>query len=198
MISFLTNWTEQIAIAVIIVSIFELILPKGNLKKYIKIVLGIYVVFCIISPFVNASNLFEFTELNQYVENTTSISNEQVDQTSMNLRLEKLYIEQIKNDIEKKVDTYGYKVSKCSIDADLDSSSQNPGIHSIDLVLKKKGIVDVEKVEISVTNEENIDTTENKENENQIETNSDVQTIKEALAQSYEISNDIIKIKINK
>ena len=39
MINFLSNWIEQIAIAVIIVSIFELILPKGNLKKYIKEVL---------------------------------------------------------------------------------------------------------------------------------------------------------------
>ena len=39
MINFLSNWIEQIAIAVIIVSIFELILPKGNLKKYIDIIL---------------------------------------------------------------------------------------------------------------------------------------------------------------
>ena len=36
MINFLSDWIEQIAIAVIIVSIFELILPKGNLKKYIN------------------------------------------------------------------------------------------------------------------------------------------------------------------
>ena len=53
MINFLSNWIEQIAIAVIIVSIFELILPKGNLKKYIKLVLGIYIIFCMIYPFVN-------------------------------------------------------------------------------------------------------------------------------------------------
>ena len=55
MISFLKRWTSEIVVAVIIVSIFELILPNGNLKKYIKVVLGIYIVFCMISPFVDSN-----------------------------------------------------------------------------------------------------------------------------------------------
>ena len=42
MINFLSNWIEQIAISVIIVSIFELILPKGNLKKYKSCTWNIY------------------------------------------------------------------------------------------------------------------------------------------------------------
>ena len=62
MISFLKTWIEQLAIAVVITSLFELIIPKGNLKKYIKIVLGLYVVFSIISPFVNSNALYDIKE----------------------------------------------------------------------------------------------------------------------------------------
>ena len=74
MINFLSNWIEQIAIAVIIVSIFELILPKGNLKKYIKVVLGIYIIFCMISPFVNSSALYDIgnIDLEKYTQNNIS------------------------------------------------------------------------------------------------------------------------------
>lgn len=58
MINFLSKWIEGIAIAVIIASIFEMILPDGNIKKYIKIVLGIYIIFSIISPFVDSKELY--------------------------------------------------------------------------------------------------------------------------------------------
>ena len=47
MIEFLSNWIQGIAIAVIIASIFEMLLPNGNIKKYVKVILGIYIVFCI-------------------------------------------------------------------------------------------------------------------------------------------------------
>ena len=51
MIEFLSKWIEGIAIAAIVASIFEMILPNGNIKKYVKVILGIYIVFSIISPF---------------------------------------------------------------------------------------------------------------------------------------------------
>ena len=50
MLGFLRNWVEQIALAVIIASIFEMILPSGKSQKYIKMVLGIFIIFNIISP----------------------------------------------------------------------------------------------------------------------------------------------------
>ena len=50
---FLSYWLQGIVIAVIITTIIELILPNSNSKKYIKVVLGVYVVFNIITPIVN-------------------------------------------------------------------------------------------------------------------------------------------------
>ena len=62
MINFLSGWIEQISVSVIIVSIFEMIIPKGNIKKYIEIILGIYITYCIIAPFVNSGQLFDLDE----------------------------------------------------------------------------------------------------------------------------------------
>ena len=61
MINFLSNWIEQITLSVIIVSIFELILPKGNLKKYIKVVLGVYIIYCFILLFGYKKNPTKFS-----------------------------------------------------------------------------------------------------------------------------------------
>ena len=75
MINFLGKWIEGIAIAVIVASIFEMILPDGNIKKYVKIVLGIYIIFSIISPFVDRKELYNlniFKEIDTYSNNIVS------------------------------------------------------------------------------------------------------------------------------
>lgn len=75
MIDFLSKWIEGIAIAVIITSIFEMILPDGNIKKYIKIVLGVYIIFSIITPFVNSKELYNLNiskEMDTYSNNIVS------------------------------------------------------------------------------------------------------------------------------
>ena len=74
MIKFLSSWVEGIAIAVIVASIFEMILPNGNIKKYVKIVLGIFIIFNIISPFVSG-NVFNSFDLEKELENYTSNTN---------------------------------------------------------------------------------------------------------------------------
>ena len=50
MIEFCREWCEGIIIAVIISIIIEAILPDGNNKKYVKVVVGIYIIFTILNP----------------------------------------------------------------------------------------------------------------------------------------------------
>ena len=72
MIEFLRKWIEGIAITVIIASIFEMLLPNGNIKKYVKMLLGIYIIFSIISPFIDKKVMGNFDlskEIDTYSEN---------------------------------------------------------------------------------------------------------------------------------
>ena len=183
MISFLSNWIEQITISIITVSIFELILPKGNLKKYIKVVLGIYIIFCIISPFVNTSKLYDLENFD-----TNKLAKEKsssVNQESMDKRLQNLYIDELKKDISKKVNENGYNVEKIDIDANLQQDSENPGIHNIDLVITNNKIESVKKVEIG--NKKEDETKQNNEN---------IEKIKEELEKDYEVDKKIINVKL--
>ena len=83
---------------------------------------------------------------------------------------------------------YGYKIQSINVDANLNADGVDPGIHKIYLSLTKKqvGIEDINKVEINVNNKK---TEKGEENE-------DIKKIKNILAQTYEISEEIISIKI--
>ena len=52
MINSISSWAEQIIIAVIIGVLIEMILPKSNSKKYIKTIIGVYILYTIISPII--------------------------------------------------------------------------------------------------------------------------------------------------
>ncbi len=192
MINFLHKWIEQIAIAVILVSIFEMLLPNGNIKKYIKMILGLFVVFSIISPFVDSKALYNL--------NTNDIIGEYnlTQQESVNDKIEDSYIKELENDITKTVEEQGYNVKSCKIDARIYSGDKDAGIKSINIILLSKNkkeennnnsdIETVNKVEIGVNIGDN-----EKTEENDI-TDKDIKTLKKFLSEHYEIDKKVINI----
>ena len=113
MIDFLSSWAKTLSLSVIIVSILEMLLPNNKTKKYIRMVMGIYILFNIVSPFmksVQASSVENFSFEN-YTNNITVQTKN--NQSSIDKRLEQLYIEQLEKDIKTKITNKGYDVIKC-------------------------------------------------------------------------------------
>ncbi len=52
MIEFLSSWAQGIIVAVIIATLIEMILPNSSSKKYVKVVIGMYILFTIVSPII--------------------------------------------------------------------------------------------------------------------------------------------------
>lgn len=212
MIDFLSSWAEQIIIAIIISSIIEMILPDNKNKKYIKMVIGIYVLFTIISPIINKKDLFNINnfDIESFTAKETN-SNikkiEAVNQKSMDERLEELYIEELENNIKSKVMQEGYNVISCKVDAILNGDAENQEIKNINLVVSKiankediieskdsnSNIKNINKIEINVGLNKLLGN--NKDNEEAQTTNIDIQRLKEVLSSYYEI--DIKKINIS-
>ena len=163
MINFLSSWAEQVILAVIIATILELILPNSKNKKYVQMVIGVYVLFNIISPIIKNREKLVFSEidLDKYITTSTKI-----EQSSMDARLEKIYLDELENNIKSKFKNAGIEIIKCTIDAELDTTKKNAGIHSIDVKVKN---VDDEKK---------------------------ISKIKQEIIEEYEISEDKIKIII--
>lgn len=103
MVSFISSWAQQIIFAVIIGTILQMLLPEGKNKKYIKIVIGVYVLFAVISPVIGKKIDLNLDELNLSVNSAES----SLDETSQN-QINNLYTTNLKQDIILKLKNKGY------------------------------------------------------------------------------------------
>lgn len=144
MIEFFKSWCEGIIVAVIISIIIESILPEGNTKKYVKVVIGIYIIFTILNPFLGKLDTnIEFSDnFNLATVETSSINTENI---------KKLYAEGIKETLKENIkEEFGYIVT--NVEINYDETYEN--IESIALILQENGIAQIEKVEIGSSQKE--------------------------------------------
>ena len=184
MINFINSWIKGIIIAVIISTIIEMILPEGNIKKYVRTVIGIFIVFSIISPIVTKITGKEFKLKTYELPNT---KNYQITAIDTNAYIENTYKEKLKQDMKKNIENLGYKVYQISLE--VSKSEDNYGyIKTVKMSITKeqKQLSKIEQVEIYIGNEiekkvEDIDETEKT-------------VIKNYLSNNYGISMDQIYI----
>lgn len=103
MVSFISSWAQQIIFAVIIGTILQMLLPEGKNKKYIKIVIGVYVLFAVISPVIGKNIDLNLDEFNLSVNSAES----SLDETSQD-QINNLYTTNLKQDIILKLKNKGY------------------------------------------------------------------------------------------
>lgn len=217
MIESLSTWAKNITLAVVIVSLIEMLLPNNKTKKYVKVVMGIYILWNIISPIVSKDITFDFDNIiNGTSTQTTSTTIQSVDQTSMDKRLKEICEEELEKDIRNKIEENGYIVNSCDVDIEV---SMNQGTQEISDI--KKIALNVEKSEkqqIENNQEENNETSienimvqevqkirkvqigqkeEEQESQNDAEnkmSTSDIQNIKKILCEEYGVSEKCLKI----
>lgn len=209
MINFLSSWVKNLSLALIIVSILEMILPNNKTKKYVRTVMGLYILFSIISPFIENSSKINLNniDLDSYTENTKTASSkvEEVDQTSMDNRINEIYKEELQKDITQKIEEKGYKVETCKVVAYI--SEKNSEIEKItvkingkineenDNDVKNNTIENKIVTEIQKIQKVNIGVGENKENKEETNiTKTDIKVIKDFLIKEYGVSEKCLKI----
>ena len=117
MIESISVWARGIVIAVIVVTIIEMILPDNKNKKYIKVVIGIYILFCIINPVIGKSINFESFNLDTYFS-SESTSNNVSKKEENNDKIQKLFEENMKKQIKKELNSRGYDSENIFIKTD--------------------------------------------------------------------------------
>lgn len=122
----LNNWLQGIIIAVVISTIIEMILPNGNSKKYIKVILGLYVLFNIVTPIINIItkkeiNLSSIINSNDFAKATQSYEvssiNKNISQINEN-SIKEIYKNKLKNDIKAKIEEKEYEVEKIIVEVE--------------------------------------------------------------------------------
>lgn len=93
-------WCENILVAVMISTLIEMLLPEGKSQKYIRVVIGIYIIFTILQPVLKLTNTSislqnVISELEPEESNIGNIKNIEKEQ--------KDYIKEIEENLKKEV-----------------------------------------------------------------------------------------------
>lgn len=118
--NWISGWIQGIIIAVIIGTIIEMLLPDGNCKKYIKVVIGVYILFSIVSPVItkvtgNEFRVSDIYDINTYIEVSAKSSQENIENNQQN-QIKQVYITNLKNDMKQKIQKKGYSVKSLTLE----------------------------------------------------------------------------------
>ena len=169
MVEFLSSWAGNITVSVIIATIIEMILPEGKNRKYIKTVIGVYILFIILSPIItkisgqeiDMQNIFEGYEITA------------IEASSLNTEesIKEIYLNNLKTDITSKLKQRGYEVLQIQVEIEENYEK----INKIIVSLKKAENSTIKKVEIGKQEAEKLTTSEIKEIKEYLSTTYDVQ-----------------------
>ncbi|MCI8548769.1 MAG: stage III sporulation protein AF [Bacilli bacterium] len=204
MIEWMSTWAEQIIVAVIIGTIIEMILPNGKNKKYVKTIIGVYILFTIISPIISKvtktdMNNLDF-EFEKYLEDTDTYQTmAQTLSTNNDNKTMEIYINNIKEDMKNKIQDKGYKLINIDIKIISKDNEDYGKIESISLKIDKKDEEDKQENKISI-NEITIGNKNNVNNEIEEKNNIDMSKIKELkqyISSVYDVNIKNIQINNN-
>lgn len=212
MIEFMSSWVKGLGLAIVIVSILEMLLPNNKTKKYIRMVMGIYILFTIISPFISNQEVFDINDIN-LEEYTTTQTSTTLNQTSMDERIKELYIQELEKDITKKLTEKGYEVTSCKVKAEISDKEEETKISQIKVNVQKsqendnsenneneqnlenKIVTQIQKIKpIDTSIKEGDSEEDTKEKQNTQVSKSDIQNIKKFLIEEYGVNEKCLEI----
>ena len=163
--NWISNWIQGIIIAVIIGTIIEMLLPEGNCKKYVKVVIGVYILFSIVSPVITKVTGSEFRvsdiyDINSYIEASTKSTQDYAEINKEN-QIKQIYETNVKKDMKQKIEEKGYKVKSIFLELANDEQYTLKKIN-ISLSLKEQN---TEENDVKIVNEIQISVANNNENQ---------------------------------
>lgn len=199
MIKFINSWAQGVILAVIIATIIEIILPEGKNKKYVKTVIGVYILFTIIYPLINK---FTKTNINTLIENTTKQMSTYQENNSLKIDtdkyIESTYKNKIEEDIRKRANEKNLNITSLNVYIETEDENRYGMLNSLVMKVEKnetsKKNNDVNQIkEINIS--KNVQNNEIIENKDRTATEKEINEFKEYINATYYLEKE--KIHIN-
>ena len=115
MIDFILKNVQSIIMAIVLITIIEMLLPENNNKKYVKIVSSIYLIITILNPFIELVNKdFKLDFLNKIKKAESNYIN-QAD-------IKKFYANSLNETIKMELKEKGFDIKSVEIELSSDYS----------------------------------------------------------------------------
>ena len=195
MIEFLSSWAQGIIVAVIIATLIEMILPNSSSKKYVKVVIGMYILFTIVSTIIKKLggkdinlNTIDIEKYEQQISKSdNTISRKFEDNNTRSIK--DIYVSNLKADISAKLKEKGYEIDTSDIQI---KDDENYTIEKITLKLIKMEQKQGKNNEIVINTVEIGNTISQKDSKTL--SDDDKQEVKDYISETYDIDKKNINI----
>ena len=195
MIEFLSSWAQGIIVAVIIATLIEMILPNSSSKKYVRVVIGMYILFTIVSPIIKKLggkdinlNTIDIEKYEQQISKSdNTISRKFEDNNTRSIK--DIYVSNLKADISAKLKEKGYEIDTSDIQI---KDDENYTIVKITLKLIKMEQKQEKNNEIVINTVEIGNTISQKDSKTL--SDDDKQEVKDYISETYDIDKKNINI----
>lgn len=200
--SFLREWILQIVSMFVFVSLLEIVLPNGQMKKYIDMIIGLLIIIVIINPFINLifkdidieRNILTLPEINDSTQENSDILELQQDQ------MKSVYAFRVQEDIMKIIEEKtNYKVLNAEVETIDELEDEDFGmVTKVYLYVdEKQDLQSDEKQGVNIKSIENINVnlSTNQNNEDEF---SDFSNIKKIIGEKYGVADDNIYISLSR
>lgn len=196
MMNSIMSYVYTLVFFAIFIAILEMILPKGNNRKYVMLASGLLLTYITISPIISILSGISETK-NTFSNNIKEVSAEygtsltDINQEQYVLNLFEIGVE---NDIKKRVEECGFAIENVKVEYTISEEKEITDITSIsfsvlDRVDKHQNQGNVQKVSVDVS------INGNKDSNKKIElTNEEKDNIRKCLSEAYKLSQDDIVI----
>lgn len=185
---FIYKWIKDLVILFIIITLVDLVMPKGSTRRYIRFVIGLLIIFAVINPFVAIGNL-DFQLDKEVLKNIDKPYN--INEETIGLQLaeiEILYKDKLVKELRNFIDdNTEYSVS--GLDIEIDKTEDNFGSISYINLLIQNGHREVNEDSFEIQVEPVV-----LEYNGEREEDNEFLDLKDLISNRYEIDRDSIHI----
>lgn len=166
MIAWLSSWAGSVVASVIVCTIIELVLPNNSNKKYARTVIGIYILFTILSPIITKISSNDINIIGTIDSVISSTEYEEISENSgldTTENIKQIYKNNIEQDIISKLKQKGYDSVITAISINFIDVEDYGKINQLNIKINEKieneneiKVVENVNIDLSSNSEENI------------------------------------------
>lgn len=186
MVEFLVSWAEQLIIALVIIIMLEMVIPNSSYRKYIKIILGIFILYVIFNPLIkNKVKKIDIEEEIRRQTNSINITTNPSATLSYNNQIETVYKQKFRESLSSTLIQKGYELITMYLDIDyMQNDIKTNKLECKIAKLQESKNINIEKIKIS---EKKLDISEG-----------EIEEIKKEISNTYNIELSKIFIESEK
>ena len=166
MIAWLSSWAGSVVASIIVCTIIELVLPNNSNKKYARTVIGIYILFTILSPIITKISSNDINIIGTIDSVISSTEYEEISENSgldTTENIKQIYKNNIEQDIISKLKQKGYDSVITAISINFIDGEDYGKINQLNIKINEKieneneiKVVENVNIDLSSNSEENI------------------------------------------